>query len=247
MAVVYTHTREDTNEVFYVGVGKKEHRAYSKHNRNDHWRNVVSKVGGFLVNITHRDICYDEALCIEKYLICFYGRADFNAGPLVNKTDGGDGVENPSVRLSGPLHPNYGKKASDEVRAKLKAAAKLRPPVKKETLLKRSAIFSGSRNPMYGRTGVLSPLYGVKKTEEQRRKLSEAKKGKPCPGMAGKNNPNYGKCGGKNPAAKPVIDLDSGKIYECALYAARELGMAATTLRNMLNGSKKNKTSLKYI
>ena len=247
MAVVYTHTRPDTGEVFYVGVGKKETRAYSRHNRNNHWEMVVAKAGGFVVNVTHMDICYSEALCIEKYLISFYGRSDFNQGPLVNKTDGGDGVENPSVRLAGPLHPNYGKKASDECRAKMREAAKRKPPVKKETLIKRSVAVSGSRNPMYGRSGVLSPWYGVKKTEEHRRKLSEAKKGKPCPAIAGKNNPNYGKVGGKNPAAKKVIDLDSGKVYECALYAAIELGMAATTLRNMLNGHKRNKTNLRYM
>ena len=32
--VVYRHIRNDTNEVFYIGIGKTEKRAYSIHSRN---------------------------------------------------------------------------------------------------------------------------------------------------------------------------------------------------------------------
>lgn len=44
MAIVYQHRRLDTNEVFYVGIGKTERRAYSIHGRSRHWSNVVKSM-----------------------------------------------------------------------------------------------------------------------------------------------------------------------------------------------------------
>lgn len=95
MAVVYTHIRKDNNEVFYVGVGKHKSRAFDKRQRNKHWYHIVNK-HGYNVNITHCDLCIEEAFCIEKYLISFYGRKDLKSGTLVNMTDGGDGTVNKS-------------------------------------------------------------------------------------------------------------------------------------------------------
>jgi hypothetical protein len=125
--------------------------------------------------------------------------------------------------------------------------AKNKKPISKSTIEKRRINMTGEKNPMYGRRGILNPLYGSKISEEKRRKLSEARKGKKNPSMAGSKNPNYGKVGGKNVAARKVIDLSTGVIYECALYAANTIGMPATTLRNMLNGYRKNKTNLSYL
>jgi hypothetical protein len=246
MACVYQHRRLDTGHVFYVGIGKKEDRAYSKHSRNQHWYNVTKKCD-YLVEITHKDICYEEAQSIEKYLIEFYGRTDFNTGSLVNKTSGGEGVANPSVRLTGEKHPMFGKQHSEITKSKMKLAAKNKPPIKKSTLEKKRLIMLGSANPMFGRTGEKSPCYKKVRSEETRRKISLAKRGKPNMKMKGELHPMYGMTGGKNPAAKMVIDTATGKIYECAKYAALELEMAPTTLRNMLNGTKENKTNLKYI
>lgn len=45
MALVYKHIRLDTNQVFYIGVGKTDKRPYSKIYRNKHWHNVVNKAG----------------------------------------------------------------------------------------------------------------------------------------------------------------------------------------------------------
>jgi hypothetical protein len=95
MPIVYTHTRLDNNKVFYVGIGGSKNRAYCKRNRNKHWYHVVNK-HGYKVNVTHEDICYEEALSIEKYLISFYGRLDLKEGTLVNMTDGGEGTINVS-------------------------------------------------------------------------------------------------------------------------------------------------------
>ena len=96
MAIVYEHVRNDTNEVFYVGIGEKKDRAYVKCGRNPYWENVVNKVG-YTINIIHNDIDYEDAIEIEKSLIAKYGRRDLGLGNLVNMTDGGERGRNKLV------------------------------------------------------------------------------------------------------------------------------------------------------
>lgn len=93
MAIVYQHRRLDNGEVFYVGIGSKDTRAYYNRSRNIHWHNIANK-HGYSVEITHRDLCWEEACSIEQYLISFYGRRDLNEGSLVNMTSGGEGANN---------------------------------------------------------------------------------------------------------------------------------------------------------
>lgn len=93
MAVVYQHRRLDTNEVFYIGIGNSERRAYDRKDRNNHWLNVVSKYG-FEVDILVSGINKDVASEIEIGMIGAYGRSDLGNGPLVNMTDGGEGMKN---------------------------------------------------------------------------------------------------------------------------------------------------------
>ena len=90
MAIVYIHKKKESGEVFYVGIGDCEKRAYSKDSRNRWWRFTVKKYD-YIVEITHKDIIWEEACVIEKYLIAFYGRKNLGLGTLVNLTDGGDG------------------------------------------------------------------------------------------------------------------------------------------------------------
>jgi hypothetical protein len=94
MAYVYQHSRKDTGEVFYIGIGsdtKEEYsRAYNKHRRSQYWHNVVNK-SGYIIDIILDNISWDEACYTEQYLIAYYGRKNKSKGPLVNLTDGGDG------------------------------------------------------------------------------------------------------------------------------------------------------------
>src|SRR5690606_31589900 len=90
MAIVYIHKKKNSNEVFYVGIGEFEKRAYSKDSRNRWWKFIVNKYD-YDVEITHKDLIWEEACVIEKYLISFYGRRNLKKGTLVNLTDGGDG------------------------------------------------------------------------------------------------------------------------------------------------------------
>ena len=43
MAVVYRHIRLDKNEVFYIGIGKTERRAFRKDFRNKYWASISKK------------------------------------------------------------------------------------------------------------------------------------------------------------------------------------------------------------
>jgi hypothetical protein len=107
--ILYQHRRLDTNEIFYVGIGKTIKRAYYKHNRNRHWHNIVNKVG-YKVEILSENLTWDDACEQERTLIAFIGRFDLKLGSLTNQTNGGDGSTNPSVetrqKRSQSLHGN---------------------------------------------------------------------------------------------------------------------------------------------
>jgi len=96
MAIVYKHIRNN-NEIFYIGIGVSEKRAYSKHSRNKHWNNITNKED-YRVAIICDDVDYETAKHIEKYLIKFYGRRDLGLGTLVNFTDGGEGFLNMNLK-----------------------------------------------------------------------------------------------------------------------------------------------------
>ena len=91
-AYVYTHTRLDTNEVFYVGIGTQDNykRASRSHNRTNYWNNIVKKCG-WKVDIVFDNLSWEDACKKEIELIKKYGRIDLGTGTLVNLTDGGDG------------------------------------------------------------------------------------------------------------------------------------------------------------
>ena len=90
MAVVYQHRRLDTNEVFYIGIGKTSKRATSTHHRNNHWKSVVTKYG-YEADVLIDGLSWQDACEVEAGMIESYGRSDKGMGCLVNQTDGKDG------------------------------------------------------------------------------------------------------------------------------------------------------------
>jgi hypothetical protein len=119
MAVVYIHRRKDIEDpflnVFYVGIGNKKTRSKSLEGRTNHWFNIVKKYK-YTIEITHDNICWEEACSIEKYLISFYGRKDLGQGKLINLTDGGDGLLNPSIDTRKKLS-----KIQDKIKKRIKS------------------------------------------------------------------------------------------------------------------------------
>lgn len=135
MAVVYLHKRKDNKEVFYVGIGKTESRAYEKRKRSNFWENYTNKYEYFTEVLT-KDISWEEACEIEKELICFYGRRDLGFGELINLTDGGEGSlgvivsletrEKISRKSKGNKGSKYwlGKRHSEESKTKMRKVPK---------------------------------------------------------------------------------------------------------------------------
>ena len=95
MAYVYTHTRLDINEIFYIGIGSdilgKHKRAFSKKRRGKFWRDMI-KNREYQVNIIYDNLSWKDVCKKEIELIAKYGRRDLGKGTLVNLTNGGDGV-----------------------------------------------------------------------------------------------------------------------------------------------------------
>lgn len=85
---VYRHIKPN-GETFYIGIGTRKDRAYSKKGRNSYWKNIVSKYG-YEVQILTTNLTRQEACDLEILLIDYYGRKDLGTGCLVNMTNGGD-------------------------------------------------------------------------------------------------------------------------------------------------------------
>ena len=62
MAYVYKHTRKDTDEIFYIGIGVEKNygRAYQKKCRNVHWKRIVDKTE-YLVDIIEDNLTWEIA------------------------------------------------------------------------------------------------------------------------------------------------------------------------------------------
>ena len=128
----YEHTRNDTGAVFYVGKGRGK-RAGSTHGRNQYWKRIVGKAGGFCVRMIAEGVDEELAHFIEIERIDQCKRIGIR---LANLTDGGEGASGciPSqetrkkISLAHKGNTNMrGKKSSAETKAKLSEIHKGRP------------------------------------------------------------------------------------------------------------------------
>jgi hypothetical protein len=111
---VYTHRKETTGEIFYVGKGSGN-RAWSL-KRSNHWKNINNK-HGCLVDIVQDGLQEWAAFELEVDLISLHGRNDLGLGKLINLTNGGDGASGyiPSFETRKKIGKLFiGKKQSSE-------------------------------------------------------------------------------------------------------------------------------------
>jgi hypothetical protein len=152
MAIVYAHKIKGSENIFYIGIGISEKRAYSKLNRNKYWKNIVNKYG-YDIEILFKNISYEEANLKESELILKYGRVDLKTGCLVNLTNGGDGV--------------LGYKYTDEVKSKMSFIKKGIASPRKGVVLSQET-----------KDKISNSKIGKKKSESHKLKIGEGNKGK---------------------------------------------------------------------
>lgn len=159
MPIVYVHKREDNGQVFYVGIGKNESRAYEKkgRKRNPHWHRVVEK-HGYTIEVTHRDISWEEACVIERFLINFW-REFLGKESITNITNGGEGV--------------LGLKMSSESKQKMREK-KIGNKISSETKIKMSMAKKGIAHTEEAKLNMRKA-----QTDEVRKRKSEGLKGRP--------------------------------------------------------------------
>jgi predicted GIY-YIG superfamily endonuclease len=87
---VYFHINPSKNEIFYVGIGKGYR--YSQKYRSDFWCKYIKKYPDYNIIIVHDNLTDEEAIKYEKDYIKQIGRRNLGLGPLLNLTDGGDGL-----------------------------------------------------------------------------------------------------------------------------------------------------------
>lgn len=117
---MYAHVRNDTGDIFYIGVGIGN-RAYHTRKRNIFWSRVVSKTS-YSIRILFSGLTHQESRLKEMRLIKLLGRRDLGLGTLVNLTDGGDGcygyVATADARKKISI-ANANRKISEKTRLKL--------------------------------------------------------------------------------------------------------------------------------
>jgi hypothetical protein len=87
---VYAHRKATDNEVFYIGAGQGKRWSF-KDVRSKEWNEIVNECG-YTTQIIKSGLTKDEAFQLEKDIVTKIGRKNLGLGPLVNKTDGGLGV-----------------------------------------------------------------------------------------------------------------------------------------------------------
>jgi hypothetical protein len=189
MSVVYQHKRGDTGEVFYIGVGVSEKRAYSKTGRNKHWYNVVNKVG-YVVDILFTDLTREAANEKERELIQLYGRLDLGTGILVNMKEGGlngEGwimPEEVKQKISSLAKGRkLGPQSEDAKQKKRKPNPKVSLALRgrKQSLDHVENVRRGKTGKPSSRKGKPNPKVSVALTGRRRPEVSEKLKGRPKP------------------------------------------------------------------
>lgn len=166
MIIIYGLTDPRTSKVRYVGCTKKLKKRFEEHLEDNRfnkgrWIECLKKQGlvpGVVILEKIDDEKWQET---ERKWIKHFGREN-----LVNSTDGGEGVVNPSKETRRKRSESRkGKYHSKETRQKI---SELMSSPSKETRRRMSEAKSGKKNPMFGR----------RHSQETLRRMSESIRGR---------------------------------------------------------------------
>jgi hypothetical protein len=225
MAYVYSHTRLDNNEIFYIGIGSdldNYKRAYMIYRRNYLWYKIIKKTE-YIVDILYDNISWESACEKEIELIKYYGKLLTKTGSLCNLTDGGEGFKKPHLQESkNKIQEFFKDKTYDELHGENseKEKEKRREGVKK---------------------------YWDSLTNEERKKRSEKSSSKIKEFYKTNHSKRFGK-----PAPqqfKPILQFTKeGKFireWDSTKTASIGLGINNSSISNNLNG--RNKTAGNFV
>jgi hypothetical protein len=224
MAYVYRHIRLDKNEPFYIGIGSdktyKRANARYKGDRNEIWYKIVAKTK-FEVEIIFDNVDWGFACEKEKEFIALYGKKCNGTGILANLTDGGEGVVGVKMIRS------------------LESIEKQRNTLKERY----------NNDPSFKQMHIKHLREGVKKrkyspeSDQTRKKKSESHL------LRYKNGAipyGLGKKGGLSNRSIKVYCTLTNKIWDSIKECAEDINIRSGYLTRMLNGDRKNKTTIKY-
>ncbi len=167
------------NEPIYAGKGNGD-RAWDHLSRNDRHPftqrlQFMKKNGIYPIIGLYAGLDEEFAHLLERELISKFGRKDLGNGPLLNMTNGGEGVKGlirseESKRKSGAARK--GKPRSDEVKNKISQSKKGTVPWNKN----KSAVQVYSVRPVELVEKLNKLNTGSKRTIEQKQKMSAAQK-----------------------------------------------------------------------
>ncbi len=217
---VYTHSKLNTNEVFYIGKGSGN-RAWSKSGRNNYWHNITNKYN-YKVKILIKNLSEDEALLYERL-----GQMDLKPKANIKKcgSKGGNGGA------------NKGLKWSEKAKKKHSLAMKNRDftPWNKGTkkLIKSNSGSFTSKNTK----GEKNPFYGKKHSQETKEKISNLNKKRKGEKVTKKALENLRK--GFLKTSKPFICLETNEKFYSLSKAAVKLKISKAGISLVLNNKRK--------
>jgi len=172
---IYAYINKKTGLPYYIGKGKNK-RAFVKH------KNVSTPKDKSKIVFLETNLSDVGAQALERRYIEWFGRKNIDEnGILLNTKEGGDGCDhseehkkNMSDNLKGRKFYNNGKIQkmffTNEV-PKGWLLGRLNKPWNKG-----KPFMSGESNPMFGKKGNLSPLFGKSMSEEEKQKRRKPQK-----------------------------------------------------------------------
>jgi hypothetical protein len=213
MAYLYRHIRLDNNEPFYIGIGEdkdlqqyKYNRAYSKFNRNKHWKNIVA-LTPYEVEIIIDDLTWEEACNKEIEFITMYGRSILNSGSLCNIVDGGEGAK--------------GNKHSEETKQFLKEYIRTKETKEKMSISAKGHTRNiGKKHSQKTKDIIKNKITGRILSVESKLKIGVSKKGHPgykkgYPILQYGLNNTLIKEWSSIKEASDILNIDDGQIVSC--------------------------------